>query len=85
MPGRGSIEDDMVMASVVTGQAADKFVERSDLRRAGARQLLPNFISLLFACVRSHLGQHPRTIGVGGVGGVNIEDLQTFGTGYSDR
>ena len=85
MPGRRGIEDDMVVGRIVAGQVAGKFVEGSDLRRAGARQLLPNLVPLLIARVRSHLGQHPRAIGIGGDGRVDIEDLQMLGAGDRDR
>ena len=85
MPGWCGVEDDMIIGPVVAGQAADKFVERRDLRRAGARQLFPNRVPVLVACVRPHLGQHPYAIGLGGGGGVNIEDMQTLGAWDCDR
>ena len=85
MPGRCGIEDDVIIGPVLARQVAGKLVEGSDLRRAGARQLFSNRIPILVARVRSHLGQHSRTIGIGGGGGVNIEDLQTRGTGDRDR
>ena len=59
MSGWRGVEDDVIVGPVVAGQAAGKFVERSDLRRAGARQLFPNCVPVLVACVRPHLGQHP--------------------------
>jgi len=85
MPGWCGVEDDMIIGPVIASQAAGEFVERSNLRRAGTRQLFPNRVPILVACVRVHLGQHPHAIGLGGGGRVNIEDMQTLGAWDCDR
>ena len=76
VPGRRGVEDDVIIGPVVVGQTADELVERRDLGRAGARQLLSDLAPILIARVRPHLRQNPRAIGLGGDGGVDIEDGQ---------
>src|SRR5208283_3213271 len=66
MPGWCGVEDDMIIGPVIASQAAGEFVERSNLRRAGTRQLFPNRVPILVACVRVHLAQHSNAIGLGG-------------------
>ena len=85
MSGWCSVEYNMIVSCLIAGQMAGKFVEGSDLRSASARQLFPNSVPQLVARVRSHLVQHPDTIGVGGGRRINIEDLQMLGAGDRDR
>ena len=85
MPGWCGVEDDVIVGPVVAGQAAGKFIERSDLCRAGARQLFPNRVPILVACARPHLAPAPLCDRIGGGGGINIKDMQPLGTGDCDR
>jgi len=60
--GRGGIEHDVVEIRPVARQQPDKRVERRDLGRAGARQLLLHVGPIGFAGGGVHLGQHAQAI-----------------------
>lgn len=80
MPRRRSIEDDVIIGSVLVGQTAGEFVERGDLGGAGARQLLSNPVSILVACAGVHLSEHTHAIRFRCHCRVDVEHIQILRT-----
>ena len=85
VPRRRRVEDDVVVARGIVGQEGRELVERSNLRGAGAGQLLTHGREFLGAGVCAHLRDHPLAIGLGGVVGVDVQHRQARRAGHGNR
>ena len=62
VPRRSRVEDEVVVGFGVVGQECREFIERGDLRGAGAGELLAHGRQFLRAGTRAHLRKNPLAI-----------------------